>query len=113
VSRVGRAAQPTVRQDGTATLPAYVSLDEPGQARGFDEAPVRVDITIKGVDDALSVPVTAVVGRSGGGFAVEVVRAGGPRELVAVRLGLFDAAGGRAQVEGGLRAGDRVVVPSP
>ena len=71
-----------------------------------------MDITTTGVDDALSVPVTALVGKSGGGFAVEVVRAGGRRELVAVKLGLFDTAGGRVQVEGDLRAGDRVAVPS-
>ena len=57
--------------------------------------------------NALSVPVTALVGKSGGGFAVEVVRAGGRRELVAVKLGLFDTAGGRVQVEGDLREGDR------
>ena len=71
-----------------------------------------MDITTKGVDDALSVPATALVGRSGGGFAVEVVRAGGRRELVAVRLGLFDTGGGRVQVQGAVRAGDSVVVPS-
>jgi multidrug efflux pump subunit AcrA (membrane-fusion protein) len=70
-----------------------------------------VDITTKGVDNALSVPVTALVGKSGGGFAVEVVR-GGRRELVAVKLGLFDTGGGRVQVEGDLRAGDSVAVPS-
>ena len=34
------------------------------------------------------------------------------RELIAVTLDLFDAAGGRVQVEGALRAVDRVVVPS-
>jgi multidrug efflux pump subunit AcrA (membrane-fusion protein) len=72
-----------------------------------------VDITTKGVNNALSVPVTAIVGKSGGGFAVEVVGAGGRRELAAVKLGLFDTAGGRVQVEGDLRVGDRVVVPSP
>jgi hypothetical protein len=71
-----------------------------------------VEITTKGVQSALSVPVTAIVGKSGGGFAVEAVRAGGRRELVAVKLGLFDTAGGRVQVEGDLREGDRVVVPS-
>ena len=57
-----------------------------------------MDITTKGVDNALSVPVTALVGKSGGGFAVEVVRTGGRRELVAVKLGLFDTGGGRVQV---------------
>jgi multidrug efflux pump subunit AcrA (membrane-fusion protein) len=72
-----------------------------------------VAITTKGLENALSVPVTAIVGRSGGGFAVEVVHAGGRRELVPVKLGLFDTAGGRVQVvEGNLRAGDHVVVPA-
>jgi hypothetical protein len=56
--------------------------------------------------------VTALVGKAGGGFAVEVVRDGGRRELVAVRLGLFDTTAGRVQVEGDLGAGDQVVVPS-
>ena len=73
---------------------------------------MQVDITTEGVERALSVPVTALVGRSGGGFAVEVVRDGGRRELVAVKLGLFDTGGGRVQVEGELRAGDSVAVPS-
>jgi hypothetical protein len=71
-----------------------------------------VDITTEGVASALSVPVTALVGKSGGGFAVEVVRDGGRRELIAVKLGLFDTANGRVQVEGGLAEGDAVVVPS-
>ena len=112
-----RTQSPRPRPDRTATpadatIPTYISLDDPAKARGLDKAPVQVDITTKGVDDALSVPVTALVGKSGGGFAVEVVRAGGRRELVAVKLGLFDTADGRVQVEGDLREGDRVVVPS-
>ena len=90
----------------------YITLDKPGRASGFDEAPVRVEITTKGVQDVLSVPVLALVGKAGGGFAVEVVRPGERRDLVAVRLGLFDTGGGRVQVEGDLGAGDRVVVPS-
>ena len=73
---------------------------------------MQVDITTRGVDDALSVPVTALVGKSGGGFAVEVVRAGGRRELVGVKLGLFDPTAGRVQVEGELDEEDQVVVPS-
>ena len=77
-----------------------------------DDLKPGVDITIAGVQKALSVPVTALVGKSGGGFAVEVVLNGGRRDLVAVRVGLFDTGGGRVQVEGDLRAGDRVAVPS-
>jgi putative peptidoglycan binding protein len=114
VARLGRVAR-TAGEDhdaGTATIPAYISLDDPARARGLDRAPVQVEITTEGVKSALSVPVTALVGKSGGGFAVEVVRAGGRRELVAVKLGLFDTAGGRVQVEGELAEGDHVVVPS-
>jgi Putative peptidoglycan binding domain len=114
VDRLGKVARTAGNDDdaGAATIPAYISLDEPRKARGLDRAPVQVDITTKGVESALSVPVTAIVGRSGGGFAVEVVRAGARRELVAVKLGLFDTADGRVQVEGDLREGDSVVVPS-
>ena len=114
VYRLGKVARTAGKDDnaGDATIPAYISLDEPKKARGLDRAPVQVDITTKGVESALSVPVTAIVGKSGGGFAVEVVRDGGRRELVAVELGLFDTADGRVEVEGDLREGDRVVVPS-
>jgi hypothetical protein len=115
VARLGRVAQAPAGQNADAadaTIPAFIGLDEPRRARGLNKAPVQVDITTKGVQSALSVPVTALVGKSGGGFAVEVVRAGGRRELVAVTLGLFDTAGGRVEVEGDVREGDRVVVPS-
>jgi hypothetical protein len=115
VDRLGRVAQVPAGQNtgaGAATIPAYISLDDPERARGLDQAPVQVEITTKGVENALNVPVTAIVGKSGGGFAVEVVRADGRRDLVAVKLGLFDTAGGRVQVEGDVRVGDRVVVPS-
>ena len=71
-----------------------------------------MEVTTEGVKSALSVPVTALVGTSRGGFAVEVVRRGGRRELVAVQLGLFDTTGGRVQVDGELREGEKVVVPS-
>src|SRR4051812_7750373 len=97
VAGFGRVAQTPAGQGSTAadaTIPTFISLDDPAKAAGLDQAPVDVDITTKGVDNALSVPVTALVGKSGGGFAVEVVRAGGRRELVAVKLGLFDTGGG-------------------
>jgi hypothetical protein len=115
VDGFGRVAEAPAEQGSSAadaTIPTYISLDDPSKARGLDKAPVGVDITTAGVDSALSVPVTALVGKSGGGFAVEVVRAGERRDLVAVRVGLFDTADGRVQVEGDLRAGDRVAVPS-
>jgi hypothetical protein len=116
VDRLGRVAQVPPGQNnsvGAATIPAYISLDDPEKARGLDKAPVQVEITTEGVQSALSVPVTAIVGKSGGGFAVEVVRTGGRRELIAVELGLFDTTAGRVEVKGDLREGVQVVVPSP
>jgi hypothetical protein len=115
VDRLGKVAQVPSGQDknaGAATIPAYISLDDPAKAAELDQAPVQVEITTEGLDNALSVPVTALIGKSGGGFAVEVVRPGGARESVAVKLGLFDTGGGRVQVEGDLREGDQVAVPS-
>jgi hypothetical protein len=116
VDRLGRVAQVPDGQNnnkaGAATIPASISLDDPATARGLDKAPVQVAITTDGVESALSVPVTSLIGKSGGGFAVEVVRDGGRRELVAVKLGLFDTANGRVEVEGDLGEDDQVVVPS-
>lgn len=107
---IAQAEQGT--QPAAATIPTFVELDNPAAANGLAQAPVEVSITTKGVENALSVPVTALVGKSGGGFAVEVVHGDGQREMVAVKLGLFDTGGGRVQVEGDLREGDSVVVPS-
>ncbi|WP_169449141.1 peptidoglycan-binding protein [Patulibacter americanus] len=114
VDRIGRVARTAEEDDpgAEATIPVFLRLDDPREARGLDAAPVGVEITTEGEEDALSVPVTALVGRPGGGFAVEVVRPGGGRASVAVRLGLFDATGGRVAVRGPLRAGDDVVVPA-
>ena len=116
VDRLGRTAQVADGQEGGPgsgpTIPAFIRLDDPAAAGRLDQAPVQEAITIKGVADALSVPVTAIVGKAGGGFAVEVLRADGQHQLVAVSLGLFDTAGGRVQVDGDVRPGDHVVVPS-
>ena len=117
VARLGRAAQvPAAQQNkdraGVTTIPAYISLDDPAKASWLDRTPVQVSITTRGVENILSVPVTALVGKSGGGFAVEMVRPNGRRELIAVKLGLFDNAGVQVHVEGDLREGDRGVVPS-
>src|SRR2546423_1324717 len=110
--RVAQASAGQGNQAAGATIPTFIRLDDPARADGLDQAPVDVDITTKGVDNALSVPVTALVGKAGGGFAVEVVRGGGRRGLGAGKLGRFDTGGGRAQAAGDLRAGDSVGGPS-
>jgi hypothetical protein len=74
---------------------------------------VQVAITTGSVRGALVVPVTALLARSGGGYAVEAVGAGARNRLVSVSLGLFDDAEGLVQVTApGLAAGQEVVVPS-
>jgi multidrug efflux pump subunit AcrA (membrane-fusion protein) len=96
-----------------STIPVYVKLERDNDASAIDEAPVQVEITTDRVKDALSVPVTALLARAGGGYAVESVGDDGQRELVSVELGAFDDANGLVQVTGsGLAAGDRVVVPA-
>jgi hypothetical protein len=74
---------------------------------------VQVGITTATVRGALVVPVTALLARSVGGYAVEVVGTAARNHLVPVSLGLFDDAEGLVQVTGsGVAAGQEVVVPS-
>jgi hypothetical protein len=120
VSGLGIVAQPPAEQDSAgsegnadaATIPLSLSLDQPNKARGLDQASVRVQILTIGVENVLSVPVAAIVATSGTGYAVEVARADGKRDLVTVTLGLFDDSDGRVQIEGNVHQGDPVVVPS-
>lgn len=74
---------------------------------------MQVGITTASVRNALVVPVTALLARSGGGYVVEVISAGARTHLVPVSLGLFDDAQGLVQVTASeLAAGQEVVVPA-
>jgi multidrug efflux pump subunit AcrA (membrane-fusion protein) len=74
---------------------------------------VNVTITTGSVNNALVVPVDALLAQAGGGYAVEVVGADRIHYLVPVTLGLFDDADGLVQVTGTtLAVGDRIVVPA-
>ena len=97
----------------TPTITVDVTPSHLGATGRWDQAPVQVGITTASVRGALVVPVTALLARSGGGYAVEVVGAATRNHLVPVSLGLFDDAQGLVQVTGsGLAAGQQVVVPS-
>jgi hypothetical protein len=97
----------------TPTITVDITPSDPAATGMWDQAPVRVGITTATVPSALAVPVTALLAQSGGGYAVEVVNAGGINHLVPVSLGLFDDADGLVQVSGsGLAAGQQVVVPT-
>ena len=76
---------------------------------GLDQAPVDVGFEHERAKAALTVPVSALVARPGGGYAVEVEE-DGRRRLIPVEPGL--TADGLVAVAGDLRAGQRVVVPA-
>jgi peptidoglycan hydrolase-like protein with peptidoglycan-binding domain len=116
----GRAAPGVVAAVGKVatgganpTVTVTVRLAHPQVAGTLDQVPVTVSITTATVRNALAVPVTALIARAGGGYAVEEVTAAGRHHLVPVTLGLFDDADGLVQVSGrGLAAGQRIVVPA-
>ena len=98
--------------DKDSTIEVHVSLKDPAATGSVDQAPVKVAVTTQTVDDALTVPVTALLALAGGGYGVEVVGADGVHHLVGVELGVFDDTSGRVQVTGsGIEAGQHVVVP--
>jgi peptidoglycan hydrolase-like protein with peptidoglycan-binding domain len=106
VTEVGRVARQT--EEGTV-IDVIVTLARGARVPALDAAPVTVELVRERRKDALVVPVTALLARAGGGYAVEVDR-GGRRELVHVELGLYTDAYVEI-LDGGLRVGDRVVVP--
>jgi hypothetical protein len=115
VTAVSAAAQAPNQQQGQggplrATLPVTVHLDDPAAGGALDQVPVRVSITDQVRRNVLAVPVTALVARSDGTFAVLLVKPSG-RVPVTVRMGIFGD-GGLVEVSGaGLAAGDLVEVP--
>jgi hypothetical protein len=105
--------EPGSASGSTPTITVLVRPIRPRATGSWDEAPVTVTITTTRVRHVLALPVDALLALSGGGYAVEVVGAGGVHHLVAVSPGLFDDSAGRVQVNGsGLQAGQRVVVPA-
>jgi multidrug efflux pump subunit AcrA (membrane-fusion protein) len=114
VSSVGTvaASDDSSAQDGSSsdpTIEVTIALPEGSHVTGLDQAPVTVDLTDEVRRDVFVVPVEALLGTAGGGYAIEVSAAGGRRQ-VPVEPGLF--ADGYVEVEGdGLREGMEVEVP--
>lgn len=106
VTSIGTVAQSTAQGDSYFEM--VVTLDDPNAAIGLDEAPVDVFVITDSSEDALAVPVTALLALSEGGYAVEIVE-GAVTRLVAVETGLF--ADGLVEIAGNVQAGDLVVVP--
>ncbi|MEV6492794.1 peptidoglycan-binding domain-containing protein [Actinoplanes sp. NPDC051633] len=96
--------EPTTAIDVTVTFPA-------GKApKGLDAASIDVAFTAATADNVLTVPVTALLALSEGGYGVEVV-SGSATSIVAVKTGMF--ADGKVEVSGtGIGEGTVVGVPA-
>jgi peptidoglycan hydrolase-like protein with peptidoglycan-binding domain len=105
---VAKVADAPASQDADPTIAVTIVLrGRAARGTGLDQAPVDVGFARERSKDVLAVPVTALLARSGGGFAVEVV-ANGSRRLVPVELGTY--AEDYVAVSGdGLREGMTVV----
>ena len=109
VSDVGKVATHPASEEEDPTIEVTISLrGREARGSGFDQAPVDVGFARERRKDVFAVPVTALLARTGGGFAVEAVDADGGRRLVPVEPGMY--AEDYVEVSGsGLREGMRVV----
>ena len=112
------AAGAPVEAEGTAgptlKVPLTITLTDPDAAAELTNVSVSVLLSQVRAEDALLVPVAALLAQPGGGFAVEVVTPSAPggeptTQRVPVDLGTF--ANGQVVIAGGeLSAGDTVAV---
>lgn len=101
---------------GQPIVPVTVALRLPPGLGDLEQAPVQVSITTARRRNVLTVPVTALLAKVGGGYQVRMVESEPPGGLrqVDVEPGLFDDTAGTVEVTGaGLREGMDVEVPAP
>jgi peptidoglycan hydrolase-like protein with peptidoglycan-binding domain len=105
---VDPGGDPTGVDGETTSASATVTFDDPTAAAGIGLRAVKVILASESVDDALVIPVTALLATLDGGYAVDVIRSG-ETVRVPVEVGLI--ADTRVQIIGGeLAEGDVVVV---
>jgi hypothetical protein len=115
IAGVGKVATSTSSSTGTAgaatataTIPVTIVFPADAKVPDLDQAPVTVGITTEAQRNALSVPVTALLALSEGGYGVEVVGRSGSTTITAVQVGVY--AGSYVQVSGnGIVEGTKVV----
>jgi multidrug efflux pump subunit AcrA (membrane-fusion protein) len=108
IADVAKVADVPASEEAEPTIAVTIVLrGRASHGTGLDQAPVDVGFARERSKNVLAVPVTALLARSGGGFAVEVV-ADGTRRLLPVDVGTY--AEDYVEVSGdGLREGMRVV----
>ncbi|WP_433828778.1 efflux RND transporter periplasmic adaptor subunit [Actinoplanes sp. CA-015351] len=105
VSTIETAENPS--EEDRTVLTLTISFDK--APSGLDDAGVTVDFTSSQRENVLTVPVSALLALSEGGYGLQVVD-GTTTRIVAVETGLF--ADGRVEVSGtGLTEGMKVGVP--
>jgi multidrug efflux pump subunit AcrA (membrane-fusion protein) len=111
VSKVAESeTDPETGEEGDPTISLEIRLGRDARTGSLDQAPVDVDLEKDRAEDALTVPVNALLALAEGGYAVEVVEADGSTHLVAVEPGMY--ADGIVQITGDeLEAGMKVVIP--
>jgi peptidoglycan hydrolase-like protein with peptidoglycan-binding domain len=109
ISDVGKVATTPRSQDESSTIPVTIALHgRAARGTGLDQAPVEVGFARERSKNALVVPVTALLARSGGGYALEAVEASGRHRIIPVETGVY--ADDYVEVSGdGLREGMQVV----
>ena len=115
ISSVGKVAEseqdPQTGEEGDATIPLEIRLARGAKTGDLDETPVDVSLQKARAENALTVPVSALLALAEGGYAVEVVDAGGSTHLVRVEPGMY--ADGIVEISGkGIKKGMKVVVPA-
>ncbi|WP_176993615.1 HlyD family efflux transporter periplasmic adaptor subunit [Nonomuraea jiangxiensis] len=113
VIRVGRVAtQPRSAGNAQSTslpaaVPVTIGVTLPKDGPSLDQAPVQAGIATMTRKNVLTVPVTALLARSGGGYEVRLAS----NRLVKVEPGLFDSSTGMVEVAGELSTQDQIKVP--
>ena len=99
--------------DAEPTVPVVVTLDDAAAAEAFDSGGVDVSVERSRLDNALVVPVTALVALSEGGYAVQVAADDEPTGYRLVAITVSSYSDGYAAVEGAeITPGLEVVVPA-
>lgn len=107
VGRVAQAQDTGQPGGGDPVITVAIALDRNANVDGLDEAPVDVRVATSVSKGVLAVPVSALLARASGGYALEVVD-GATTRLVPVETGSY--ADGYVEVEGdGVSEGTKVV----